>query len=249
MPRQQHRVSKRQKRLQREEGIIDDKNQLNTKFNLVNIHQKFSLTKLQLDTIQAFERGDHLVLHGVAGTGKTFISAYIALKSIQEKKYQKLFFLRSAVPTRDMGFLPGNWRQKAQVYEDPYVQICNELYGRGDAYDILKQKNITEFLTTSFVRGTTFRDCILLIDEINNMSFHELDSLITRVGPNCRIIFCGDYRQSDLKTTEERSGLNRFIEILNSIRSFTHFEFGIEDIVRSDVVKEYIIGKNKLNYV
>ena len=148
-----------------------------------------------------------------------------------------------------MGFLPGNWRQKAQVYEDPYRQICNELYGRGDAYDILKQKNYVEFLTTSFVRGTTFRNCVLLIDEINNMSFHELDSLITRVGPNCRIVFCGDYRQSDLKTNEERSGLKQFIKILNTIRSFTHFEFDINDIVRSGVVKEYIIGKSNLGYV
>ena len=249
MPRQQSRLSKRQKRLLREEGIIDEKNRVSGKFNLVNIHQKFSLTESQLEVIQAFETGQHLVLHGVAGTGKTFISAYLALKSIQEKEYQKLFFLRSAVPTRDMGFLPGNWRQKAQVYEDPYRQICNELYDRGDAYDILKQKNYVEFLTTSFVRGTTFRDCVLLIDEINNMSFHELDSLITRVGPNCRIVFCGDYRQSDLKTNEERSGLKQFIKILNTIRSFTHFEFDINDIVRSGIVKEYIIGKSNLGYV
>jgi phosphate starvation-inducible protein PhoH len=148
-----------------------------------------------------------------------------------------------------MGFLPGNARQKAAVYEAPYSAIATELFGRGDAYDILKNKNNVEFLSTSFIRGTTFRNCIIIADEINNMTFHELDSLITRVGNNCRIIFCGDYRQTDLITTADRNGLQRFMNVLNTIKSFTHIEFGISDIVRSGIVKEYIISKSDLGYV
>ena len=161
----------------------------------------------------------------------------------------KMFIVRSVVPTRDMGFLPGNWQQKAAVYSEPYRQIASELYGRGDAYDILSHRDTVEFITTSFVRGTTFRNCVIVVDEMNNMNFHELDSLITRVGENCRIIFCGDYRQTDLTLEQDRNGLKQFQKILNNIESFTSFEFGVDDIVRSGIVREYIIEKSKLGYV
>jgi|TARA_R100000081_G_scaffold90756_1_gene66708 phosphate starvation-inducible protein PhoH len=243
------RLTKRQKRILRQQGILDEGNNVSSKFRLIDLESNFYLTPIQKQVIDAYDNGDHLVLHGLAGTGKTFLSTYLALGEIQDQIYDKLFIVRSAVPTRDVGFLPGNAKQKVQVYEDPYRQICSELYGRGDAYEILTQKNYIEFLSTSFIRGTTFRNSIILVDEINNMSFHELDSVITRVGPNCRIILCGDYRQTDLKTNDEKAGLKQFLGILNTIESFTHFEFGIEDIVRSGIVKEYIIGKTNLGYV
>ena len=243
------RLTKRQKRVLRQQGLLDESNRVSTKFRLIDLETKFNLTSTQQQVIDAYDNGNHLVLHGLAGTGKTFLSTYLALGEIQDGVYEKLHIIRSAVPTRDIGFLPGNSRQKIQVYEDPYRQICSELYGRGDAYEILTQKNYVEFVSTSFIRGTTFRNSIILVDEINNMNFHELDSVITRVGPNCRIILCGDYRQTDLRSSDERAGLKQFLKILNNIESFTHFEFGIEDIVRSGIVKEYIIGKTEAGYV
>ena len=190
----------------------------------------------------AFETNEHLVLHGLAGTGKTFISSYLAFDDMAKGDFQKLVIIRSAVPTRDIGFLPGTEKEKSSVYEEPYKDISNDLFSRGDAYEILKQKNMIEFMTTSFIRGITLRDAIILVDECQNMSFHELDSIITRIGENCRVIFCGDFRQADLKM----NGLKDFFSILKSMNTFMFVEFGIEDIVRSDFVKQYIISKSSL---
>lgn len=197
------------------------------------------LTRNQL---KAFETTDHLVLHGLAGTGKTFISSYLAFDDMAKGDFQKLIIIRSAVPTRDIGFLPGTEKEKSSVYEEPYKDISNDLFSRGDAYEILKQKNIVEFMTTSFIRGITLRDAVILIDECQNMSFHELDSIITRMGENCRVIFCGDFRQADLRA----NGIKDFFRVLERMRLFTFIEFEIEDIVRSDFVKQYIISKSSL---
>ena len=154
------------------------------------------LTRNQL---RAFESDKNLVLHGCAGTGKTFISCYLAFDDMTKNQYEKLVIIRSAVPTRDIGFLPGTEKEKSSVYEEPYYDISIDLFARGDAYQILKTKRLVHFMTTSYIRGITLRDAVILIDECQNMSFHELDSIITRVGENCRVIFCGDFSQSDLK--------------------------------------------------
>lgn len=197
------------------------------------------LTKNQL---KAFESDKHLVLHGVAGTGKTFISSYLAFDDILKNEFSSLVIIRSAVPTRDIGFLPGNEKEKSSVYEEPYKDICIELFQRGDAYEILKQKGLVHFMTTSFIRGVTLRDAVVLIDECQNMSFHELDSIITRMGEGCRVIFCGDFRQSDL----DKNGLTEFIRVLKAMDEFTLVDFEPADIVRSDFVKKYIIAKTDL---
>ena len=164
------------------------------------------LTRNQL---RAFESDKNLVLHGCAGTGKTFISCYLAFDDMTKNQYEKLVIIRSAVPTRDIGFLPGTEKEKSSVYEEPYYDISIDLFGRGDAYQILKTKRLVHFMTTSYIRGITLRDAVILIDECQNMSFHELDSIITRVGENCRVIFCGDFSQSDLK----QNGMKEFFEI------------------------------------
>ena len=187
----------------------------------------------------AFESSQNLVLHGCAGTGKTFVSCYLAFDDMTKHQYEKLVIIRSAVPTRDIGFLPGTEKEKSSVYEEPYRDIAIDLFSRGDAYQILKTKGLVHFMTTSYIRGITLRDAVILIDECQNMSFHELDSIITRVGENCRVIFCGDFNQSDLK----QNGMGEFLEILNSMKRFNFIEFGVEDIVRSGFVKEYIIAK------
>jgi len=197
------------------------------------------LTKSQLEV---FESTKHLMLHGCAGTGKTYISLYLALDDLQKEEYERIILVRSAVPTREMGFLPGTEDEKSKVYENPYVNIMQELFSRGDnPYGQLKQKGIISFLTTSYIRGTTFTDSVIIVDECQNMTFHELDSIITRVGQNCRIIFCGDFFQADLRT----NGLSDFMKIIKSMEEFDFIEFGINDIVRSDFVKNYLIQKYK----
>jgi phosphate starvation-inducible protein PhoH len=158
----------------------------------------------------------------------------------------KVVILRSVVPTRDMGFLPGSAKDKAKVYEAPYYSICSELFGRGDAYEILKTKNIIEFQTTSFIRGTTFSDCIIVVDEMQNMTYQELDSVITRIGENCKVIFSGDFKQSDLLKDADRNGLMNFMKIIKRMNMFDCIEFTKEDIVRSKLVKSYIIAKEEL---
>lgn len=197
---------------------------------------------LTQNQVAAFESDKHLVLHGVAGTGKTFISCYLAFDDMIKSSYNKLIIIRSAVPTRDIGFLPGNEKEKSAIYEEPYKDICVELFQRGDAYEILKTKSLVNFMTTSFIRGVTLRNAVIIVDECQNMSFHELDSIITRVGEECRIIFCGDFRQSDLS----KNGLKDFIRIVKAMDQFDLIDFEIKDIVRSGFVKDYITVKTNL---
>ena len=207
------------------------------------------MTDNQLKAFECYEEGQNLLMHGLAGTGKTFVSLYLALNDlIENQEHNKIVIVRSVVPTRDMGFLPGNAKEKSKVYEQPYYNICTELFGRGDAYEILKMKGMIEFQTTSFIRGNTFNDTIIIVDEMNNMTFHELDSVITRVGQNTKILFCGDFRQTDLLKETEKRGLTDFMRILQRLKSFSHVEFEEEDIVRSGLVKDYIIAKDRLGF-
>jgi len=209
------------------------------------------LTKHQKESFEAYEAGKNLMLHGIAGTGKSFISLYLSLNQIltDNTQYKKIIIVRSVVPTRDMGFLPGNSKEKAKVYEAPYYAICTELFGRGDSYEYLKQRDLIEFISTSFIRGITLNNCIIIVDEIANMTLHELDSVITRVGKNCKIIFSGDFRQSDFTKDHERNGLPQFMRIVERMKSFTFVDFDENDIVRSSMVKDYIIWKDRLGIV
>lgn len=197
--------------------------------------------------VVAFDSDKHLVLCGVAGTGKTYISLYLALDDMHKKLYDRTIIVRSAVSTREMGFLPGSEKEKSAVYEEPYKNICNELFDRGDAYEILKKDQMIHFMTTSFIRGVTLRNATIIVDECQNMSFHELDSIITRVGEGCRIIFCGDFKQTDFtERSRERSGLPEFLRILKAMESFDMVDFTVKDIVRSGFVKKYILAKEDL---
>ena len=160
-------------------------------------------------------------------------------------QYKNLTIVRSVVPTRDIGFLPGTEEQKTEVYEAPYKSIFTNIFQRGDAYEILRKKNAVNFLTTSYIRGITLEDTIIIVDECQNLNFHELDSIITRIGDNCKIIFCGDFRQSDFNKSSEKNGINDFIEIIKDMPEFSFIEFHQSDIVRSELVKNYIILKDK----
>jgi phosphate starvation-inducible protein PhoH len=206
------------------------------------------LTQNQKLTMDHYGSGKNLMLMGSAGTGKTFLSMYLALNEVLtgESQYKKVVIVRSVVPTRDMGFLPGNSKEKAKVYEAPYYAICTELFSRGDAYDYLKNKNLVEFISTSFIRGITLNNCVIVVDEAENLNGHELDSVITRMGKNCKIVFCGDFRQSDFIKSTDKAGILDFMKIIERMKSFNLVDFNIHDIVRSGTVKEYLIMKDNL---
>ena len=190
---------------------------------------------------KVWDSTNNLVLSGSAGSGKTFLACYLGLDDIFKKEYSKLVIVRSAVSTRDIGYLPGDEKEKLEIFESPYFGVFTELLNRGDAYSILKTKGVVEFKSTSYIRGTTISDAVIIVDEIQNLSDHELDSIITRVGDNCRIIFCGDFRQSDLG----KNGMKKFMDILRTMEEFDMIEFTTDDIVRSGLVKNYLIAKEK----
>jgi phosphate starvation-inducible PhoH-like protein len=203
------------------------------------------LTKSQEDVFASWKDGFNLVLSGSAGTGKTYISTYLSLLDIMDKNKpeKKLVIVRSAVPTRDMGFLPGTLEEKEDAYKAPYYSILTQLFEDKDAWKKIEHNKQIEFLTTSFIRGITLTDCVVLIDESQNLTYHELCSVITRLGHNCRIILCGDYYQSDFTKSGDREGLEKFTKILENMKLFDHIEFTWEDIVRSGLVRDFIMTK------
>jgi len=241
------RLTRKERRIQSQQSDREE-NSLKLNFKLKNVEP---LTNNQKLTFEAYRKEKNLMLHGIAGTGKSFISLYLSMNQIlnDDPRYKKIIIVRSVVPTRDMGFLPGNNKEKTKVYEAPYLAIFSELFGRGDAYEYLKQKGLVDFISTSFIRGVTLNDCIIVVDEIANMTLHELDSVITRVGNNCKVIFCGDFRQSDFTRSHEKDGLKDFMRIVQKMKSFEFIDFNENDIVRSAMVKEYIITKDKLQIV
>lgn len=202
------------------------------------------INPLNNNQAKVLDSDKNLVLVGFAGTGKTYLASYIGYRDMLESngRYDKMVYMRSAVPTRNIGFLPGNEKEKVEVYEAPYIDIATELFGRGDSYEIMKKKGVVHFTSTSFVRGINLRNAIVIVDECQNMTYHELDSIITRLNDNCRIIFCGDMRQADLY----KNGLEDFFNVLRSMNEFDFVEFQKEDIVRSELVKNYIIRKDEV---
>lgn len=198
-------------------------------------------TEAQSTFFDAFGEGRNAVLHGTAGTGKTFLAVYAGLLDVMSGNSgrNRVVVVRSVVPTRDVGFLPGKLSEKVGLYELPYHLICSQLFNRGDAYEVLKSAGSIEFMTTSFVRGTTIDDAVVVVDEFQNMTGHEIDSVVTRLGRNCRVVFCGDSRQSDL----DRNGFGEFMRVASRMPSFRLIEFGPGDILRSDFVREYILAR------
>ena len=209
------------------------------------------LTDNQKRLFTSYSEGKHLVAYGVAGTGKTFITLYNALCDVLDPTtpYDKIYLVRSLVSTREIGFLPGDHEDKSYLFQVPYKNMVKYMFQMpSDAdfemlYGNLKAQETIKFWSTSFIRGTTLDNSIVIVDEFQNLNFHELDSIITRVGANTKIMFCGDATQTDLVKTNERNGIVDFMRILRSMVSFDVIEFGIDDIVRSGLVKEYIIAK------
>ena len=204
------------------------------------------ITKHQREAWDAFKNdGDHLVLAGTAGTGKTYLAMYMALELVMDKStpYDSLVIVRSVVPTREVGYLPGTLQDKLDAFTGPYRAACHELFNDSRAYEKLVHNNFIRFESTSYIRGVTFDNSIILVDEMQNLNFHELDSVITRVGQATRIVFCGDYHQSDFKNNNEKEGIKQFLSILENMKNFSIINFSWEDIVRSDFVRDYIMTK------
>ena len=209
------------------------------------------LTDNQRLLFEAYAKDQNLVAYGVAGTGKTFITLYNAIKDVLDPStpYEKVYIVRSLVATREIGFLPGDHDDKSSLYQIPYkhmVKYMFEMPSEADfnmLYGNLKAQDTIDFWSTSFIRGTTFDKTIVIVDEFQNLNYHELDSIMTRVGAQSKIMFCGDASQSDLIKTNERNGIIDFMQILRIMSSVDVIEFGVEDIVRSGLVKEYILAK------
>jgi phosphate starvation-inducible protein PhoH len=209
------------------------------------------LTDNQRKLYDAYAEGKHLVAYGCAGTGKTFITLYNALREVLDERtpYEKIYLVRSLVATREIGFLPGSYEDKSDIYQIPYKNMVKYMFQMpSDAefemlYGNLKSQETIKFWSTSFLRGTTLDNAIVIVDEFQNCTAHELDSIITRVGENSKIMFCGDATQSDLQKVNERNGIVDFMNVLRKMPSIDIIEFGVDDIVRSGLVKEYILAK------
>lgn len=240
------RLTRKERRLLRQQGkIVRSNNSEKISFNLRSVSP---LTQNQRKVFKLFKEDKDLFLHGCAGTGKTFLAVALALEQIlnDHEQYKRIIIFRSSVATRDLGFLKGGPREKIAVYEAPYNEIFTKLFNRGDAYDYMKRKGIVEFESSSYLRGLTFDNTILIVDESENHNFHELDTIYTRMGENSKIIFCGDYSQSDFRFKDEKNGLLHFMQIMKVLDNVGFVEFTEDDIVRSKKVKDYIIARNRL---
>lgn len=211
------------------------------------------LTENQAIAQEAWYDNFNLVLSGSAGTGKTFMGMYLGLEHIldPETPQNRMVIVRSMVPTRDMGFLPGTKEEKENVFLAPYKNIASELFGDTQSWNKAVTGKVIEFQSTSFIRGLTLDNCVILVDEMQNMNFHELDSVITRVGRNSRIIFSGDYLQSDFtdfKQQDDKAGIMKFLTIVEQLKNFAIVNYGWQDIVRSDFVRDYIMTKEMLGF-
>jgi phosphate starvation-inducible protein PhoH len=238
----QKKLTKKQKRQQGSQGAI-------TPSGTLQMKEVAPLTLNQAKAFDGFDRKDnHLFMHGCAGSGKTLLALYLALERLEAQQIKKVFIVRSAVPSRNIGFLPGDSKAKMSVYEKPYQNLCAELYGRADAYEIMSKKGSIEFVSTSFARGLTLNNCVIIVDEIQNMNWMEMTTILTRVGKNCKLILSGDTKQSDLDERDGKHDLLKIIKVLKAMERFCFVQMTTDDIVRSGFVKDFIIQCEKFGY-
>lgn len=234
------RLTKRERRKLRKQGVTLETG--------ISIKQFAPITRNQERAFKEYANGKNLFLHGTAGTGKTFLALYHGLKDVIRQNYDKVILIRSAVPSRDIGFLPGDEEEKTAVFETPYYDICSELFQYEAAYDFLKKKGQVQFTTTSFIRGITFENAVIIIDECQNLNFQELNTVLTRIGDNCKVLICGDTKQSDLNERTGKKDLLKIIEVCKKMNHFSFIQMQPDDVVRSSFVKEFILTCEELGY-
>jgi len=209
-----------------------------------------ALTENQQKFFDAYKRGDYFIgLFGSPGVGKTFLAMYRGLEEVLDRTnpFKQIVVVRSAVQVRDQGFVPGSLDEKMEIYETPYKEISETLFGRSDAWDRLKEQGHARFISTTAIRGISIDDAIILVDESQSMTFHELSSVISRVGHRSKIIFIGDLKQNDLiKSKNDVSGLKEFLNVARHMDEFSEITFTPDDIVRSSLVKSFIVACDKL---
>lgn len=203
-----------------------------------------AITPTQEDMFHDFFTGSNIVAYGSAGTGKTYIASFLALNEYLKvgSTIENIYIVRSAVPTRDIGFLPGSAEEKAAMYELPYKDIFADLLGRGTSYEDMKEAGIIKFCTTSYLRGLSWDNAIIIVDEAQSMTFHELNTIMTRVGKDCRVIVCGDLHQNDLTGKGGASGFGDFLQVASAMKGFASVQFTSNDIVRSEFTKAWIMA-------
>lgn len=234
-------LTKRQKRKQNQKGTPSN--------SLDKIDSVVPLTLVQKEIFKAYFSEKNLFLHGSPGTGKTFLALYLGMNDVlNNQKYEKVIIIRSAVPSRDIGFLPGTAKQKMEEYEQLYVELFRKLFKRQDAFKCLEQLNKVEFSPTSFLRGRTFDNCVIILDEIQNYNWAEINTALTRVGDKCRVIISGDTKQTDLDERRGKGDLLKLMRVCEQMNEFEFFQMRPKDIVRSGFVKEYILACEKLGY-
>jgi len=227
---------------------MDQGPQKKKKWTKHDIHAVKPLTATQEEMFHSFYQGQHICAHGSAGTGKTFLALYLAINEVIEQGIgaSRIIIVRSPVQLREIGHMPGDLEEKISFFETPYKDIMADLFNRSATYDNMKEAGIIEFMPTTFIRGLTWDDAIVIVDEGQNMSFHEINSIMTRLGENSRIIFTGDLPQSDLTRRNDISGMGQFMKIAENMKDFSSVGFTKHDIVRSNFVKRWIIASEEV---
>lgn len=228
--------------------MAKQRHQTTALFSIQNLLQVEAKTENQQRAFDYFLEGYNLILSGSAGSGKTMLALYLGLKSLLLRKYEKVVIVRSIVPTRNIGFLKGTQQEKECVYEQTYLNLVNKLLPTiPNAYDVMKKEKTIEFTSTSFIRGNNIDKAVVIIDEFSNLTYHELSSVITRLGENVRVIFSGDFYQSDLRYSDEKEGVLKFLKVLSLMEEdFKRVDFTIDDVVRSGLVKRFLLAEHEL---
>ena len=211
-----------------------------------------ALTENQQLFFDMYKGGAYFMgLFGSPGVGKTFLALYKAIEEVLDKtnSFKQVVIVRSIVQLRDVGYLPGSLEEKQEIYELPYKEISSTLFGRADAWDRLKEQGHVRFISTTAIRGISIDDAIIIVDENQNLNWSEVNTIITRVGHRSKIIFCGDFKQTDLiKNKHDQTAFHQFREVAKNMPSFQEIYFTSDDIVRSSLVKNWIVACEKLGY-
>lgn len=206
----------------------------------LNLHHP--LTENQKRVLKS--RKDHLLVQGPAGTAKTYSVLARGLVKVSAGDVDQIIIIRSPVEIRKIGHLPGDADEKMDPYAAPYIGLLAEISPKMN-YRALVSKRLLCFTPTTFLRGTTFHNSFVIVDEYQNLSEHELDTVMTRVGQGTQLCVVGDpAAQSDLPRHEQGEQAD-IIDTFASMECVDHVQFSVEDVVRSGFVKDYHIARSE----